>query len=141
MSSIMTDIRYAVRMLLKSPAFTIVAIIALALGIGANTAIFSVVNALLLRPLPYPHSEQLVLLRERSETFESGSVSYPNYLDWRAAQRGFTDLALFRRDRANLSGRMGEANPERIGAARVTWNFFGRSEEHTSELQSQFHLV
>jgi len=121
----MNDIRFALRQLRKSPGFTLIAVLTLALGIGANTAIFSVVNALLLRPLPYPHSERLVLLRERSETFESGSVSYPNYLDWRAAQRGFTDLALFRRDRANLSARMGEANPERIGAARVTWNFFG----------------
>src|SRR6185312_16711143 len=119
------DIRFALRQLVKQPGFTFIAVVVLGLGIGANTAIFSVVNALLLRPLPYPHSEQLVLLRERSETFESGSVSYPNYLDWRVAQRGFTDLALFRRDRANLSARMGEANPERIGAARVTWNFFG----------------
>src|SRR5438105_1758325 len=119
------EIRYAIRQLAKHPGFTLVSALTLGLGIGANTAIFSVVNALLLRPLPYPHSERLVLLRERSETFESGSVSYPNYLDWRAAQRGFTDLALFRRDRANLSGRMGEANPEWIGAARVTWNLFG----------------
>src|SRR5438067_13339738 len=119
------DLRYGLRMLRKQPGFTTIAVLTLALGIGANTAIFSVVNALLLRPLPYPHSERLVLLRERSEVFDSGSVSYPNYLDWRAAQRGFTDLALFRRDRANLSARIGEANPERIGAARVTWNFFG----------------
>src|SRR5437763_195300 len=112
------EIRYAIRQLAKHPGFTLVSALTLALGIGANTAIFSVVNALLLRPLPYPHSERLVLLRERSETFESGSVSYPNYLDWRAAQRGFTDLALFRRDRANLSGRMGEANPESEGERR-----------------------
>ena len=119
------EIRYAIRQLAKHPGFTFVSALTLALGIGANTAIFSVVNALLLRPLPYPYSERLVLLRERSETFDSGAVSYPNYLDWRAAQRGFTDLALFRRDRANLSAQTGEADPERIGAARVTWNFFG----------------
>src|SRR5438093_7851599 len=119
------EIRYAIRQLSQHPVSTLVAALTLALGVGANTAIFSVVNALLLRPLPYPHSDCLVVLRERSETFESGSVSYPNYLDWRASQRGFTDLALFRRDRANLSARIGEANPERIGAARVTWNFFG----------------
>src|SRR3982751_5716372 len=100
----MQDLRYALRMLAKQPAFTAIAALTLALGIGANTAIFSVVNALLLRPLPYPHSEKLVLLRERSQTFDSGSVSYPNYLDWRAAQRGFTDLALFRRDGVNVSG-------------------------------------
>jgi hypothetical protein len=100
----MHELRYAFRLLKKQPGFTTIAILTLALGIGANTAIFSVVNALLLRPLPYPHSERLVLLRERSETFESGSVSYPNYLDWRTAQRSFADLALFRRGGANLSG-------------------------------------
>src|SRR5436190_21948203 len=110
-------------MLRKQPGFTIIAVLTLALGIGANTAIFSVVNALLLRPLLYPHSERLVLLRERSEVFDSGSVSYPNYLDWRAAQRGFTDLALFRREGVNLSGGIGEATPERTAGARVTWNF------------------
>src|SRR5438105_2955662 len=101
------EIRYATRQLAKHPGFTLVAALTLALGIGANTAIFSVVNALLLRPLPYPHSDRLVPLRERSETFESGSVSYPNYLDWRAAQRGFTDTALFRLGETNLYGRSG----------------------------------
>jgi putative ABC transport system permease protein len=123
MPNILGELRYAARILGKHPAFTAIAALTLALGIGANTAIFSVVNALLLRPLPYPHSERLVLLRERSETFESGSVSYPNYLDWRAAQRGFTDLALFRRGGANLSGTSFDSTPERLGCARVTYNF------------------
>ncbi len=121
--NILHELRYAARLLGKQPGFTAVAAVTLALGIGANTAIFSVVNALLLRPLPYPHSERLVLLRERSETFESGSVSYPNYLDWREQQRSFTDLALFRRGGASLSGVGGEAAPERVGCARVTYNF------------------
>src|SRR5205814_10604993 len=119
------EIRYAIRQLAKHPGFTLVSALTLGLGIGANTAIFSVLNALLLRPLPYPHSERLILLRERSETFEDGSVSYPNYLDWREAQRSFTDLALFRRGGANLSSAQANAAPERIGCARVTYNFLG----------------
>src|SRR6266700_2022985 len=106
----LTDLRYAFRMLIKSPAFSVIAIVALALGIGANTAIFSVVDAVLLRPLPYPESDKLVLLRERMPIFASGSVSYPNFLDWRSAQRSCTDLALYRRDSMNLS-RLGEETP------------------------------
>ena len=124
MKNLLAEVRFALRLLAKQPGFTIIAALTLALGIGANTAIFSVVNALLLRPLPYPHSERLVLLRESTDLFEAGAVSYPNYLDWRAAQQGFTDLALFRRDSVNLSSTNGEAVPERVGAARVTYNFF-----------------
>src|SRR5438105_8902629 len=120
------DLRYAVRQLVKNPSFTVIAVFALALGIGANTAIFSVVNAVLLRPLPYPHSEQLVLLRERllgPAGFESGSVSYMNYLDWRAAQKSFTDLALARAERVSLSALDGKSAAEAIRAARVTANY------------------
>jgi putative ABC transport system permease protein len=119
----MNDLRFALRQLRKSPGFTFLAVLTLALGIGANTAIFSVVNAVLLRPLPYPQPERLVLIRERAKIFESGSVSLPNYLDWRAAQRGFTDLALIRREDANLSGTSGDVEAERVGSARVTYNF------------------
>src|SRR6266478_703192 len=120
------DFRFALRQLRKSPGFTFIAILVLALGIGANTAIFSVVNAVLLRPLPYPHSEQLVLLRERllgPAGFESGSVSYMNYLDWRAAQKSFTDLALARADRVSLSAQDRKSAPEGIRAARITGNY------------------
>jgi putative ABC transport system permease protein len=117
------DIRYAFRILRKQPGFSAVAILTLALAIGANTAIFSVVNAVLLRPLPYPQPDRLVLLRERANIFESGSVSLPNYLDWRASQRGFTDLGLFRREDANLSGATSDVEAERVGSARVTYNF------------------
>ena len=120
----LTDLRYAIRMLVKSPAFSVIAIVALALGIGANTAIFSVIDAVLLRPLPYPDSGRLVLLREKVlGLFESGSVSYPNYLDWRAAQRSFTDLALCRHDSVNLSSQAQDTPPERVDAGVLTWNF------------------
>ena len=122
----MNDLRFAVRQLLKKPAFAGIAVITLALGIGANTAIFSVVNAVLLRPLPYPHSEELVLLRERllgPSGFESGSVSYMNYLDWHAAQRSFTDLALVRTEGVNVSASDSASPPGRIRAARITANY------------------
>jgi len=120
------DLRFAVRQLAKNPSFTIIAVLALALGIGANTAIFSVVNAVLLRPLPYPHSEELILLRERLAGpggFESGSVSYLNYLDWRAAQHSFVDVGLVRAEDVNLSAADAASPPERIRAARVTANY------------------
>jgi putative ABC transport system permease protein len=119
----MNDLKFALRQLRKSPGFAAIAIITLALGIGANTAIFSVINAVLLRPLPYPQPERLTLIRERTKLFDSGSVALPNYLDWRASQRGFTDLALFRRDDANLSGATSDVEAERVGLARVTYNF------------------
>ena len=120
------DLQFAFRQLVKKPGFAVIAVLVLALGIGANTAIFSVVNAVLLRPLPYPHSEQLVLLRERllgPSGFESGSVSYMNYLDWRGAQKSFTDLALTRTEGVSLSTSDGTSAPEAARAGRVTANY------------------
>ncbi|MGH7938963.1 MAG: ABC transporter permease, partial [Bryobacteraceae bacterium] len=117
-----TDIRYAIRMLLKAPAFTVIAIVALALGIGANTAIFSVIDAVLMRPLPYPQSDRLILLREKMPLLDKGSVSYPNYLDWRAQNRSFTDLALYRTDAMNLSSRDESTPPERVAGGVMSWN-------------------
>ena len=110
-------------MLRKQPGFSVIAILTLALGIGANTSIFSVVNAVLLRPLPYPQPDRLVLIREHTNLFDSGSVSLPNYLDWRASQSGFTDLALFRRGDANLSGATSDVEAERVSSGRVSYNF------------------
>ena len=120
MQTLLQDIRYALRVIAKSPGFSVLAVLAFALGIGANTAIFSVVNAVLLRPLPYPDSDRLILLRESTLGFPSGSVSYPNYLDWRAGQRSFTDLALTRRESFNFSVPGAQASePERINGGRV----------------------
>ena len=122
--NLLHEIRYALRRLGKSPGFTLVAILALGLGIGANTAIFSVVNAVLLRPLPYPDPDRLVLVRESTSTFPNGSVSYPNYLDWRAGQHSFTDLALVRRESFNFAvAAGGDAAPDRVNGARVTSNY------------------
>ena len=116
MQTLLSDVRYAFRMMAKQPGFAALAILAFALGIGANVAIFSVVNAVLLRPLPYPHSERLITIREKTPTFPGGSVSYLNYLDWRASQHTFTDLVLFRRESYNLSSGKAGTAPERIGA-------------------------
>src|SRR5438093_8996565 len=117
------NLRFALRQLVKNPSVTIVAIFALALGIGANTAIFSVINAVLLRPLPYPDADKLIVLRERSHTFERGAGGYMNWLDWHAAQRSFTDIALVRREAVNFSLGSGVGSPERLRGVRVSSGF------------------
>ena len=117
------DLRYAVRQLVKNPSFTVIAVFALALGIGANTAIFSVVNAVLLRPLPYPDPEKLIVLRESSHIFDNGSVGYMNWLDWHAAQQSFTDVALVRRESVNFSVGAGQGSPERLRGVRASSGF------------------
>src|SRR5437867_4226725 len=91
----MNDLKFALRQLLKNPGFTAVAVLTLALGIGANTAIFSIINGLLLKPLPYPEPDQLVTLWESSPQrgVEQERVSGPNYLDWRAQNTVLSDLA------------------------------------------------
>src|SRR2546426_2376080 len=92
----MNDLKFAFRQLLKTPGSTAVAVLTLALGIGANTAIFSVIDGLLLKPLPYPEPDQLVTLWERSPQrgIEQERVSGPNYLDWRAQNTALSDMAV-----------------------------------------------
>ena len=119
----MNDLRFAFRQLTKNPGFTLIAILALALGIGANTAIFSVVNAVLLRPLPYPDADKLIVLRERSSVFERGAVGYMNWTDWHAGQRSFTNLALVRRENLNFSMGAGIGAPQRIRGLRASSDF------------------
>jgi predicted permease len=115
------DIRYGLRMLRKSPGFTAVAILTLALGIGANTAIFSVVDAVLLRPLPYPHSDRLVMVYQSASQLGRAGPSYPNFQDWQRATRSFEELVAFRTSQFALSGN-GEATNVIAGA--VTSDYF-----------------
>ena len=117
------DFRFAFRQLRKSPGFTFVAILTLALCIGANSAIFSVINAVLLRPLPYPEPDRLVIVTEVGGGTTEISVSYPDYLDWKKDNRAFAELAVTRRESYNLSGLPGRA-PEQVSGAIVTANFF-----------------
>src|SRR5438067_506952 len=117
------DVRYAVRQLVKNPSFTLIAVFALALGIGANTAIFSVVHAVLLRPLPYPEADKLIVVRETSHIFDNGAVGYVNWLDWHDAQKSFTDLALVRRESVNFSLGAGQGSPERLRGVRASSGF------------------
>ncbi len=123
MESLIQDIRYAVRTLLKKPGFTGIAVLALALGIGANTAIFSVINAILLRPLPLAEADRLVLASEFDTKIGKGGfmTSFPNYEDWRAQNQVFDDVAAFRSTGFTLTG-FKEA--ERIDSGSVSANFF-----------------
>src|SRR5712671_467707 len=121
METFVQNLRYTIRTLVKSPGFTAVAVITLALGIGANTAIFSVVNAVLLRPLPYPESQRLVWLSERSPNFPTMSVSYPNFIDWRAQQSVFEQIGVYNWGSYNLTGR-GEAR--RLTGVRISADVF-----------------
>jgi len=105
---LMQDLRFGMRMILKSPGFTAVAVLTLALGIGANTALFSVVNGVLLNPLPYPNPNQLVTLHESKPNFDAGSISYPNFRDWRRNNQTFSMMGISRADSFNLTG-LGEA--------------------------------
>ena len=98
------DVRFGLRMLRKNPGFTTVAVLTLALGIGANTAIFSVVDAVLLRPLPYPDSGQLVSLSERGPDWSGGSLSYPNFTDWRNQQSVFEGFGVYTGGNFTLTG-------------------------------------
>src|SRR3990172_2229412 len=98
MSSLVQDLRYGLRMLAKNPGFTAVAFLPLALGIGANTAIFTFVDAALLKPLPYPHSDEIVFVAERPpHRAELVQVHPLNFLEWQARARSFEALALIQR--------------------------------------------
>ncbi len=123
METIIKDIKYGVRGLVKKPGFTVVALITLALGIGANTAIFSVVNAVLLRPLQFQNPEQLVVVWEDATFagFPQNTPAPANYVDWKTQNQSFSDMAASAERSFNLTG---DGEPERVTAYAVTANFF-----------------
>ena len=115
------DLRYGLRAMRRAPGFAAAAVLTLALGIGANTAVFSVVNGVLLKSLPYPEPERLVALTETSKETRVMAVAYPDYLDWRAAQGVFENLAA----RMPAGGVLtGDGEPERVTGRLVTASFF-----------------
>jgi len=121
MTVLIEDLRYAFRSLVRSPGFALVAVLTLGLGIGANTAIFSVVDAVLVRPMPYPASDRLVAVDHQKQGSEHGVFSVPDYLDFRTQSKSFAELAGLVGDQATLTGR---GSPRRIEGLVVTGNFF-----------------
>ncbi len=105
LDSLLQDLRYGARMLRKNPGFTAIAVLTLALGIGANTAIFSVVNAVLLRPLPYSNPQQLIVIKEMSHRVGTHSPSYPDFLDWRTQSKTIAQMALLNNRAFNAVGK------------------------------------
>ncbi|MGD1074057.1 MAG: ABC transporter permease, partial [Bryobacteraceae bacterium] len=122
MFTLLRDLRHALRTLRKMPGFTIVALLVLAAGIGANTAIFSVVNSVVLRPLPYPGSDRLALIFETDlkDGIQREGGSGPNFLDWKEQSRSFEDMAVFEVGTGTVTG---EGEPEQVTGLRVTTNF------------------
>ena len=121
MMSFWQDIRYGLRVLGKNPGFTAIAILTLALGIGANTALFSVVNGVLLNPLPFPSPDQLLAVYSKTGTFQESSISYPNFLDWQKDNHSFAALSAFRSDDYKM---VGAGEPERVHIHMISAEFF-----------------
>ncbi|HYE16499.1 MAG TPA: ABC transporter permease [Pyrinomonadaceae bacterium] len=124
MRTLLNDVRFALRRLAKSKGFTAVAVASLALGIGANVAIFSVVNAVLIRPLPFPEAERLVMVWEDNSAlgFPRDTPAPANYADWKAQNQSFEDMAALATRSFNITG---DGEPEKVSAYRVTANLFG----------------
>ncbi len=122
METLFKDVRYGFRSLLKHPGFAAIAVITLALGIGANTAIFSVINGVLLRPLPFQEPERLMMIREtKLPQFPEFSVASGNFLDWKKQNTVFERLVAFRGSSFNL---IGTGDPELLRGMKVTEGFF-----------------
>jgi predicted permease len=115
------DVRYGFRIFSKSSGFAAIAILTLALGIGANTALFSVVNGVLLNPLPFPNPDQLVAVYSRTSSFGQSSITYPNFLDWHKDNKSFSSLGASRSEDYNLTG---AGEPERLHGHMISADFF-----------------
>jgi putative ABC transport system permease protein len=121
MDTLIKDLRYGVRTLLKRPGFTAAAVLTLAVGIGACTAIFSVVHAVVLQPLPYPHAERLVMLWETDNNGNQSNVGYPTFADWRSQNQSFEAMSVMSYWSPTLSG---AGDPQALSGASVTADFF-----------------
>jgi predicted permease len=121
MRALISHLRHTIRLLVKSPGFTITAILILGLGIGANTAIFSLINGVLLKPLPYPQGDRLVVIYQPTQDVRRMGMAYSDYVDFRAGQHTLQDLTLIRADEFQITG---DTEPERLDGAYVTGNFF-----------------
>ncbi len=121
MDTLWQDVRYGARMLRKSPGFTTVVVLTLALGIGANAAIFSVVNGVLMTPLPFPEPDRLVGLHQSKPNFTAGAITYPNFRDWQTANETFAAMAITRGFGFSLTG---SGDAERVSARLVSADFF-----------------
>ena len=117
------DVRYALRMLLRAPGFSLIAILTFAVGIGINTAVFNVVNGVLLRPLPYPEAGEITLVwtDNRRQDIKEDITSYPNYLDWKNQSTSYAHMAGFTPSAFTLTG---DGEPERVAAGNVSANLF-----------------
>src|SRR5205807_2135471 len=124
MNTLLQDLRYGLRTLLKNKSFTAIAVLALALGVGANTAIFSLVNGVLLRPLPFPNAERIVYFEGKNPTqgITESNISLPDYMDWSQQTDLFANTAVFYTANSNLAA--DGAEPERVPRAGVTPGFF-----------------
>jgi predicted permease len=121
MNTLLQDVRYGIRMLLRSPGFAAIAILTVGLGIGANTALFSVVNGVLLNPLPYPNASQLVALYGKYPGDDQAPIAYLNFLDWQRDNQSFSSIALYHNEDYNFTG-AGEA--ERVSGYMISADFF-----------------
>jgi predicted permease len=122
MGTLWQDLRYAVRSLRKAPGFAAVAILTLGLGIGASAALFSVVNGVLLNPLPYPHPEQLMAVYAKTAGVDRGPATYLNFLDWQRDNRTFSSMAIYRNQNYNFAGK---TQAERLTGYMISADFFG----------------